>query len=255
MTTIPMNLDNHLILTCSNDIDAIIAPLKQFFCITSFVYQKNFHDGSETRLSNQPAWLKYFFEKKLYQHSVFERDTKKFQQSKFLWVNLPQHHQVLSQAREFNIDHGLTFVYPQEDGCEFFFLGTTPDKPEIMQLYLSHMDLLEQFLVYFRERAASLIAKSHEQRIFIPEKISLLKNELHMPEFNRESFQKLLISPKLATLSPRELECLVLLQDGYTYKMIGNELDISARTVETYIEQIKQKTNSYSKADLLKLKR
>lgn len=253
MTSIT-NLDHHLMLTCSNDIDEIIAPLKKFFGITSFVYQKQFSDGAETRLSNQPAWVKYFFEKELHSQSVFEQSTQHYQQGKFLWINLPQHQVVLNEAREFNIDHGITFVYPQEDGCELFFLGTTRDKPEVMQLYINHLDLLEQFLVYFKEKAAFLIKQAHEQRISISDKKAQIKNELYLPKFNREEFQKILQSNTLTLLSARERECLLLLQQGYTYKMIGNELGISSRTVETYVEQMKQKTGSYNKADLLKLK-
>lgn len=254
MMTDLSKLDAHLCLTSSNAIDEMVKPLKIFFGITSFVYQKKFFDGSETRLSNQPAWVKHFFQEKLYQHSVFEQGLNNLPKGKFLWSHLPQHQEVLSQAREFNIDHGITFIEPHNDGCEFFFLGTTRDKPEVAQLYLNHLDLLERFLLYFREKAVTLIEQSNKDRIIIPEKIALLKNDSMLSTINREGFQKLLRSPQLAALSPRELTCLTLLQDGYTYKMIGGELNISARTVETYIEQIKQKTNSYSKKDLLKLK-
>ena len=43
------------------------------------------------------------------------------------------------------------------------------------------------------------------------------------------------------SLSPRELQCLRLLVAGYTAKGIGEQLNISFRTVETYIENIKSK--------------
>jgi DNA-binding CsgD family transcriptional regulator len=43
------------------------------------------------------------------------------------------------------------------------------------------------------------------------------------------------------SLSPRELQCLRLLVAGYTSKEIGEQLEISYRTVETHIENIKHK--------------
>ncbi|HVV68178.1 MAG TPA: hypothetical protein VHE99_03950 [Gammaproteobacteria bacterium] len=106
-----------------SDIDSIIQPLKDFFGITSFVYQKNFLNGSEIRLTNQPRWISYFFEEKLYNHSLFEHAPPQYVKGHVLWSGLPEHEHVLSLARQFNIDHGITFIEPQVDGVEFFFFG------------------------------------------------------------------------------------------------------------------------------------
>ena len=51
-------------------------------------------------------------------------------------------------------------------------------------------------------------------------------------------------------LTNRELDCAKLLAQGFTAKMIGMQLNISFRTVEEYIHQLKQKTGQYSKAEL-----
>ena len=52
------------------------------------------------------------------------------------------------------------------------------------------------------------------------------------------------------------MECQLLFQGllakGYTHKMIAKELNISPRTVETYLNHVKDKTNSNSKGDLVK---
>ena len=52
-------------------------------------------------------------------------------------------------------------------------------------------------------------------------------------------------------LSKREMECIKYLAQGYTAKMTAQELHISFRTVEYYIETAKHKLNVHSKSELL----
>ena len=54
-------------------------------------------------------------------------------------------------------------------------------------------------------------------------------------------------------LSDRENEVLSHVVRGKTSKEIGMQLDISRRTVEHHIENIKYKTNCHSKAELINL--
>lgn len=54
-------------------------------------------------------------------------------------------------------------------------------------------------------------------------------------------------------LSPRELETLFLLLRGKTAKQIAEVLNLSKRTVESYIEQIKNKFGCHNKAEVLYL--
>ena len=56
----------HFLFTSGVDVDQIIQPLKQYFGITSFIYQKNFDDGSEIKLDNQPVWTDFFYRQELY---------------------------------------------------------------------------------------------------------------------------------------------------------------------------------------------
>lgn len=54
-------------------------------------------------------------------------------------------------------------------------------------------------------------------------------------------------------LSERELECLFLLLRAMTAKQIGEQIRLSKRTVESYIENIKNKFGSRTKAELIVL--
>ena len=52
-------------------------------------------------------------------------------------------------------------------------------------------------------------------------------------------------------LTNKEIECLDLIMHGKTSKMIGKILNISYRTVETHMENIKKKLNIQSKSELI----
>ncbi len=243
---------SHFFFTSSQAVDAIIQPLKQYFGITSFIYQKNFDDGTEIRLFNQPKWCAFFYEQELYKQSVFESKPSQYVKNRILWNSIPQHSAVLSKARQFNIDHGITFVEPVSDGCEFFFIGAPADKPEVMRRYVTRIDLLGKFIIYFRERATPLIEQAKQNKIYIPNKFEAAPLTLIETQciFDTQGFLSAL-QPQMQALSPRERACADLLLQGYTIKMIAKELDLSPRTVETYLEHVKQKTNTHSKAQLL----
>lgn len=246
---ISLNPENHFFLTSSGLVDQIVKPLKDHFGLTSFVYQKTFNDGSEIRLSNQPKWVAHFYESELYRASLFDGAPSEFSKTRLVWAGWPFHSPVLERAREFNIDLGITFVEPCADGCEFFFIATEVGRTEVMSKYLANMDLIERFLDYFRDKAKPLIAEALKHKVLIPGKFDLVSNYVCSPEFDRTEFLKA-INP--VELTARELDCLRLLAKGYTQKMIGQELKLSPRTVECYLNQVKEKTGSVSRGDLVK---
>lgn len=178
---------------------------------------------------------------------MFEKHPSEFKKARIIWAGLSVHQPILNKAREFNIDHGITFVEPQQDGCEFFFIGTNVDKPQIMNKYLSHIDLLERFLDYFREKAKPLIDRAMKEKIIIPNKFEKAPQNLICKDLDRAGFINLL-NPQ--HFSVREMDCIRLLTRGYTHKMIAKELGISPRTVETYLEHIKDKTDTHTKGEV-----
>ncbi len=54
-------------------------------------------------------------------------------------------------------------------------------------------------------------------------------------------------------ISKKEYDCLSLLAHGVQLKFIAEELNISLRTVETYLERLKKKLNILSRNELVSL--
>lgn len=247
-----MNIEQHHCFAFVSDIDQIVQPLEQFFGLHSFVYLKIFENGSELRLTNQPSWIKHYFEKQLYAQNVFENPSVLHDKTRLLWSALPQHQVVLDSARNFNIAHGITFIEPQPDGCEYFFLGATSDNPAAMQYYCNHIDLLERFLLYFKEKAAPIIKSAEKSPFSLRGKSEHSLDLITSPAVDKEAFLRAIDTHQVQIFSQREIDCIKLLISGYTYKMIGIALEISPRTVESHIENIKKKSHCYTKSELIR---
>ncbi len=56
--------------------------------------------------------------------------------------------------------------------------------------------------------------------------------------------------PELDQLSPREREVLRLIARGYTYKEVGRDLGISAKTVETHVSSVLRKLQLSTRHEL-----
>jgi len=55
----------------------------------------------------------------------------------------------------------------------------------------------------------------------------------------------------LNQLSQRERECVNYMAKGYTAKKIAKELNISNRTVEAYLDNVKRKLRCQNRAELI----
>ena len=58
------------------------------------------------------------------------------------------------------------------------------------------------------------------------------------------------LDPELDQLSPREREALRLIAAGYTYKEVGRDLGISAKTVESHVSSVLRKLQLSTRHEL-----
>jgi len=255
-------LTNHFFIRSAAAIDDICAPLKKHFGVTSFVYQKNDFQEYEIRLSNQPEWLEHFYSEKLYEFSQFDTKPDNFQSGSALWSEFKTHQPILERAHEFNIANGITLTHRVPDGVEFYFLGTTPQNIHAPTLFMSNMDLLERFIVYFHDKASALINEAEKHKIKLnktysrsidPSEIAtIFSKNAHIDKeaFIEETLIKHYIVDQNTILSQRELDCIQALLQGKTTKEMGEILFISPRTVETHLNAVKEKLCCRTRSEL-----
>ncbi len=261
MAKIVVKRDN-LILTSANEIGEICKPLHKLG-ITSFNYVRTYDDGSQVNLGNIPAWLEYFYENEFYRIGAFEKHPSNYESGYALWPQLSGQKIFFDARTYFNIDNGITIIEKQMDSCDFYYFGTTKNNAKIINFYLNNIDLLKRFILYFKDRANSIIKQADKDRIVLPDHFdqreSASSNESCIQElFKREFLKETAIKTLKLTgelkgevLTNKQLNCIINLMEGKTAKEIAKTLDISHRTVEGHVTKLKTRFNCRTKNDLL----
>jgi len=252
---------NHAFLTQSVNIDAICQPLKKFG-INIFTYLKNFKNGSQINLSSNSKWLEDYYNLSLYQSSLYENNPEAYRSGFSVWLATDDS-PVIAHGRDyFDSYYGMTVTKQQDDGCEFYFFSGSMKNPVLMDFYLNNLDLLERFIIYFKDRAAKLLEQAKQNKIILPRdpinretkdtnnNLSDLRKEFlketAMRRYRIESGEF-----KGITLSKREIDCISALHQGLTADEISRKLFRSKRTIEKHIENIKDKFGCRTKSELV----
>lgn len=140
---------------------------------------------------------------------------------------------------------------------EFFGFASHDKDIGAINNYINNLEELERFCKFFTEQVKDLIQQASKRMILQhhqtkPKKIISLK-ENFIKETTLKNYSSLSKYGKEFKLSIRETDCLKLLMRGHTTEETSIALGLSKRTVETHLENIKNKTGTNNKNDLIKL--
>jgi DNA-binding CsgD family transcriptional regulator len=151
-------------------------------------------------------------------------------------------------------------IFEQEvDGLVCYYFSTTKENMQIVDWYLNHIDLLKHFIFYFKDKAHDLIEVNDRKKLietkFASHTLSHTENESIKKFFEETTIKRYYLSGayKDIYLSKREFDCAHYLMDGYSSKLIARHLNLSPRTVESYINQVKAKLNCRTKNQIIKI--
>ncbi len=246
-------LKNHFSLNASSEVGEICNSPLQSIGITYFNYIKIYQDGSRDLLTNNAPWIDHFYRNALYQSAATVDIEHLLPKGYFLWSELERSDPIYSQGREsFNIDNGVSFVIKRKDATLLYIFASTRENYTINNYYLRNIDLFKRFILFFNDKGSDLIKKSSKNRIYLPEKqiitpnrlreikISISKREEFYRETPIERFYLINQSDK-CYLTQKQAECAAYLVAGATAKQSAKAIGISYRTVEGYIDNIKEK--------------
>jgi DNA-binding CsgD family transcriptional regulator len=257
-----LELKNHFSLSSSQDVSTICSILNTIG-ITYFNYIKIYNDGSRELLTNNSSWIEYFYENSLYKSAATIDIEYLLPKGYFLWSELKIDDVIYSQGREFfNIDNGVSFVSKQRESTTLYIFASTRDTHSINSFYVRNIDLLKRFILYFQDKASHLIRQAEKNRIYLPEKQIVKDKELKKIILSDKIRQKFFEDTTIdrffipdcendVYLTKREAECASHMLDGATAKQIGKLLDISHRTVESHLNQVKEKLRCSTKEQLV----
>ena len=124
---------------------------------------------------------------------------------------------------------------------------------------MNNIDLFKKFIVYFNNKAKSFVETAENFKAVLPESVFNSLNpapvKLFFPWENNIKKHKIKIGKnhEEVFLTKREAECTFHAYNHKTIKEIARELNLSSRTVEFYLNNVRKKTHCYSKRDLMKL--
>jgi LuxR family quorum-sensing system transcriptional regulator SolR len=228
------SIKQHLALTGSSVVADLMLPKLKQHGIKVFNFNRQYDDGSFLRLSSDAVWNEHYFEK------GYVNKRKKVPDSYltkpinyFLWMIKDWPEMLTDAAVNFDTSNGISIAEKCDGYMDFYCFGAKTNNTSIANFYLNNLDLLQAYGRDFKEMAANLLTSYEKDRIILPD-----------TEIISEA------SPRL-DLSTRQLQCAHLLLQGKSGKEMALTLNLSARTVESYLENMKIKLACRNKADLI----
>lgn len=221
---------------------------KEFFNITNLDYfhYARYYPKKYFVISTNICWNQYFY------NNIFLEDYLIQKNKKRIWyVYLPDIYPSIQIEATAKFDiHNMFSVHKIYDHYyEITGFGASQEKAKLCGFYLNHLDYIMKFILFFKSRIDNLKTTEIKDKIKIFESLMIINKQEQKPDY----FPKYLLELDQGSiiLTKREFICLESLSSGKTLKEIGKTFSISARTVETNINNIKNKFNCRSTSQLI----
>ncbi len=252
----------------ANSIKKVTKPLRERFGVEFFNYHRIDLDGTYTVLLDRPDWAERYVSQEIYRHDPYLRDPRVYQTGlSMIDMNGSEEYleQTLNEAKDnFAMDFGAIYIHRTETSVEFFGFSGTKKNKKLTNLCLNHPNLLTSFGRHFKEQMHPILQNMQDENIHLP---TLTQNNYKCPTPIISGLESTLLSQFLQDiglgnilemaklLTPQEKKCLIHLLDGNSSKATAAHMSLSARTVESYLENIKQKLNCWNKQELFAIAR
>lgn len=265
-----MNNSNHLGLcesainynkSIKESLDAIVGPFIDSLGLSHFSYTRYSQGKKYFSVSLDVDMVEAFYAQGMDRYILPEQYLfPENHKSSMFWDLLTDYEPTQFMA-SIDYAHGYSTYVRNGDCIESMHFATHPGNNQQNKLYMSRPDLFERFLVYFKDKARDLIRANDKSTLFEfrdDAKLDLNKtlgglDHTELSQTLRANKFEFRYQGRLFYLSLAELETLRALSSGMSLKMIGRALDKSPRTVETHLNNIKDKSMILNREDLLKL--
>jgi DNA-binding CsgD family transcriptional regulator len=234
---------NHSIFQLKDKVQEISNELKTNFGFSYFQYLRCYNDGSAGLLLNDTNLTEYFWNQPTnipLIYSSFREEHETRHSYWFLWDEELPEYPVNLARNQFNICNGLTLVRRSRDYYDMIAVAMPSNLANAGSFYLNKLPAIEQFIIKFDKNEKELISNMHKDRI-------------HLPDPHRDkNYQKICLNSRhleiqskhgITYITSQELACIRLLCSGLSYKETAHILDISPRSVETYLSRAKIRTD------------
>ncbi len=239
----------------SDSVTQICQPLFDATSIKNFSSARLYIDTGMIHLATESDWLEFYFLNSAHLCDTLLELPELIHNDVILW-NTIDHHEIVRNAKQhFDIDNGITLIDRKPDYFEIFNFGANPDDTHNINWYINNLDVLKNFILCYQEQSDKIIGT------IAPSKYEKINNNFDLKQLiERDQKNKIVFEPdhivvnhrnSEVILNRREYQCVALLLEGMTAKCIGLKLDISSRTVESYLNNVKKKFDIHYKNELI----
>lgn len=276
-------INQHPVLLYSQDFKDICSPLNKLN-ITYFSHVHIDNTGKFSAASNNPDYHKYYLEKEYYNNDIhmsqFSHHSKFILWDAFECTGATQ--QMYEDGERFGAKHVFTIIKKSNAGSDFYHFATHLKDKSINQIYLSQYDLLDMFIHHFNDKIGqskklfdlykikfgiddyangftyntdiNLIQTNDLRSEFLCNlSLQQASSTLEMKRSSRNGNVFLVHKDtrNITTISKQQLKCLSLLIKGHTAKEIASLLYLSPRTVNNYLEILRDKLGCRNGKELI----
>jgi DNA-binding CsgD family transcriptional regulator len=248
----------HPALIYNYEIETICRPLTKLG-ITYFAHVNVTKHGEFSGISNNAKFAEHYMRNKYYNADIHLSNRNNLG-NYIVWDTIErvgQSEKMHHEAAQFGVMHTFTIVDKKHFHNDFYHFASNINDKSINQVYIENFDLLQLFIKHFNNTIHSFrsspIAEAYNIKFKIDSKASgytirenprFLSNQTKRTEFLKDLNQikdKILAKEeRILSLSPQQYSCLKLLAEGYSAKKIAEILNLSRRTVENYIFNLRK---------------
>ena len=252
----------------SNIIKSMAKPLKDHFQIDEFVYSFISKTGAYFSISNDPEPSEFYFLNHLFAKSLHIRHPDNYSNEFVLSRFAPNvfNKSSLEMEKRFGLsaENCLTIFKKEKGDAHSFLFNVKSNDSSICSVYLNNISLLNTFCEMFLKKWNRYQTRLENYYVNIAEEIGPQFFEIsRMRNCNDSSEKKMAFLKSIDALpfdfvlsqplSTQEMKCMEHLYVGKTIVDAAQEMNLSPRTVESYLEQVKNKFSCQNKNEAVEI--
>ncbi len=238
-------------------IEGLSVPLLENFGITHFGHIKVNEERLMLRIANCEKWNQIYFQEEFYNdfkmYNMQSTPINGIYRQILTGDPLTKHEKILHENDLWN----FLFIYERlENEGNFTFFGTNRENVKVLNYYLNNLISFNHFIYYFKDKMSQFLKIEKNKCItlnFNPLQPNKTNEYIIDDFFNKTKISKFNLNGEFKgiSLSKRQAECLYYLIHGQTAKETAKTLNLSHRTVEKILLDIKNKTGISTKSMLV----
>lgn len=241
-----------------DDVRRLSKPFCESLTLTGFAYVRVYHDGRISWVTSDSNHDRMLVDAGALESDPLVETAELLREGRYLWFHnrefpgCEDFYRI--RSKEFGLDHGLVIVNHEKEYLETGAFSGCLSKRPLYNLFMNETELFRAFLEHFKANLTKTLRNVLDEGFSIDDikssPRSYAEDIFEIPSETRESLISVTGWSNLLKLSKREKECLALLSKNRTYQEIGEELNLSTRTIEHYFVSVKNKLNISTRAEL-----